>query len=118
MPSDLYKIEKQDDVSIMCLTLDAFSYDDNDVLMEPFETFLKEGNKKIILDLVNTKYVSSLILASLVYMQKRAQDGGGDLIICNVKERVQEVLRMTNLDKIFKIVGTREDALGKFGKKQ
>ena len=116
----MYKVEKQGDIAIMLLTLGSLTHADNDELMKGFDTLLNEGNKKIILDLSETAYISSLILASLVYMQKRAKDAGGNLIICNVKNRVQEIISMTNLDKIFDIVSDRQkalDHLSKTGKK-
>ncbi len=106
-------IEKQNDINVLTLTLDALTHEDNNALMKVFDGLLKEGGKKIILDLSGTRYVSSIILASLVYMQKRAKDAGGALIFCNVQNQVKEVIEMTNLDKIFDIVTDRETACKK-----
>ena len=116
MATEIYKMEKQGDVAIMTLILDDILHDENEKLMKSFDTLLNEGNKKIILDLSTTNYVSSLILASLVYMLKRAKDGGGNLVFCSVKNRVKEIMSVTNLDKVFDITETREEALKKVNK--
>ena len=116
MSEEIYRIEKKDDIAIMILLLDTFTYEDNEKLMNPFDDLLKEGISNIILDLSRTKYMSSLILASLLFMLKRAQEGGGNLILCNVKDRVKEIMAVTNLDKVFDITDTVEKAMNKFSK--
>ena len=116
MPEEIYRIEKKDDVAIMVLLLDTFTYEDNEKVIKPFDDLLKEGIFNIILDLSQTSYVSSLILASLLFMLKRAQEGGGNLILCNVKNRVKEIMAVTNLDKVFDITDSVEKARDKFSK--
>ena len=115
-PADMFKLENQGDITIMVLTLNDFLHEDNEKLMQSIDELFNKGTKKLILDLVTTTYVSSLILASLVYIQKRAKDAGGDLVFCNVKERVQEIMAMTNLDKIFNIKASRPDAIAALSK--
>ena len=117
MNERLCSVEKQDDITILNLALDNLVYEENADLMKSFDALFYGGHKKIILDFSKTAYVSSLILASLVYMQKRAKDGGGNLIFCQVKGRVKEILSMTNLDKVFDITNTKEEALAQLGKK-
>ncbi len=116
MPSDLFKVEMVSDICILTLTLGEFLHDENERFKAGFEEILAQGNKKIVLDLADTSYVSSLILASLVYIHQRAKTAGGDLIICNVKNRVQEILSVTNLDKVFSISKSREEAINAFRK--
>lgn len=116
MPEEIYRIERKDNIAIMVLLLDTFTYEDNEKVMKPFDDLLKEGISNIILDLSQTKYMSSLILASLLFMLKRTQEGGGNLILCNVKDRVKEIMAVTNLDKVFDITTTVEKAMNKFSK--
>ena len=117
MATEMVKVERQDDVAIITLILDNIMHDDNEKLMQGFDSLLLTGTKKIILDFRETTYISSLILASFVYIHKKAHDAGGDLVFCHVKSRVQEILAMTNLDKVFNIVATRQDALAYLMKK-
>lgn len=119
MSEAIYQVEEQEGITIMTLTLNTLTHEDNRELMQAFDALLNAGNKKIILDLLNTKYISSLILASLVFMQKRAKDTGGNLLICNVQNQVKEIIEVTNLDKIFDIMTDRQAAIDKLaGKSQ
>jgi len=116
MSTDLYKLEKLNDITIITLSLNNVMHEENETLMQSFDQLFKEGHKKIILDLSNTAYISSLILASFVYIQKKSKELGGNLVFCQVKNRVAEVLKMTNLDKVFEISTTKEEAIKKFTK--
>ena len=114
MAQSMFTTENQGEVTMLTLTLNHSLHGDNENFMKSFDELIDKGNKKIVLNLSETNYVSSLILASLVYVQKKAKDSGGDLVFCGVKERVLEIIQMTNLDKVFTIVGTKEEALAKF----
>ena len=109
-----FQLEAVGDISVLTLALDNFLHEENEKLMASIDGLLNEGHKKIILDLSSTAYVSSLILASLVYIQKKAKETGGDLVFCEVKNRVLDVIKMTNLDKVFTIAPTRPEALNRF----
>jgi anti-anti-sigma factor len=117
MATDLFKIDQQKDITVLTLTLDEFMHEDNEKMLKSFDEVFNKGRKRIVLDLSKATYVSSLILASLVYIQKRAQDGGGALALCGVQPRVKEIMAMTNLDKIFTMVKTPQEAVNKIGKK-
>ena len=114
MAADMFKKEENGDVKILTLMLSNFLHEDNQKLMQEFDLIILKGSKKIVLDLSETIYISSLILASLVYMQKLVKDSGGNLVFCNVKGRVKEILEMTNLDKVFDIAQTRNEAVALF----
>jgi len=117
MEEQICKIEKQGDIAIMTLTLDNILWDDNQQLKKEFTSLLDGGSKNIILDLSKTTYISSVVLASFVYMLKRAKESGGNLVICNINKRVEEVLNITNLDKVFDIARDKEEAISRFSKR-
>ena len=99
----------KDGLVIMTLIISSITHDDSIQLKKAFASLLEEGSKNIILDLSNTFYVSSIVLASLVFMQKSAKEAGGNLVICGVNDRVREVLEMANLDKVLDIVTDRQE---------
>jgi anti-anti-sigma factor len=116
MDEAICKIDKHDGYVIMALTIDSVLVDENEDIKKAFTDLLDAGNKNIILDLAQTFYISSLVLASLVFMQKRALGAGGKLLICNINPRVKEILEVTNLDKVFDIAGDSKDAVGRLSK--
>lgn len=117
MNNTIYHVEKQAGFVIMTLMLDSILWNDNEQLKKAFTALLDEGNKNIILDLSNTTYISSVILASFVFMLKRAKEAGGNLILCGINDKVKEVLAMTNLDKVFDITADRQEAISQLTKK-
>ncbi len=117
MGNSIYHVEKQEGFAIMTLMLDTILWNDNEQLKEAFTALLDEGNKNIILDLSKTTYISSIVLASFVFMLKRAKEAGGNLILCSINDKVNEVLAMTNLDKVFDITADRQEAISQLAKK-
>lgn len=116
MSASVYKIEKKGDVAVMLLSINNLHHEDNEEIKKAFDELLQKGEKKLILDFAGTFYVSSIILASLVYMQQQAKSSGGNLILCNVGQRIMEILTMTNLDKVFTITKTCDEAITALGK--
>ena len=77
--------------------------DDNEAFKEEFEAALPSLGRETILDLREVEYISSLILASMMYILKRMSETKRELILSNIQPKVHELLRVTNLDKIFRI---------------
>ena len=101
----------------MSLSFDSILWDDTEKVKNTFLSLINEGINSIVLDLTNTTYISSVVLASFVFMLKKAKDAGGNLILCGINPRVDEVLKMTNLDQVFEIVKDRQEAMGKLPQK-
>ncbi len=70
------------------------------------ETLLQAFQKssKVVLDLDKCPYMSSAGLRALLIAQKTAMSKGGALTICNVKEAVMSVFKMTKFDAVLNIV--------------
>ncbi len=115
MDNAVCKVEKLENAAILSLVFDNLLVEDNEKIKKTVNDLIDGGVKNIILDLSGSSYVSSLILASLVYMLKRTKDAGGNLVICSVTARVKEILSVTNLDKIFDIALDRPGAMKLLG---
>ena len=111
MRGPIYKVEARQGVTILTLTKEDIPMYENERLNKAFSALLNEGKNKIVLDLSNTVYISSIVIASLVFMRKRAKESGGSFIICNIGDSVKEILTITNLDKILDIVDDRQKAI-------
>jgi anti-anti-sigma factor len=114
---ELYKIEKHGSAVIMGLAVTTVLMDDNDILKDGFISLLDEGNKNIVVDLAKTEYISSLVLASFVFMFKKAKDAGGNLVFCNINNKIMEILKATSLDKVFELAKDRDDAIARLSGK-
>lgn len=56
-----------------------------------------------MLDLLDTEYLSSAGLRVLVAMSKAAKQGGGELKLAQLAQRVREVLDLAGLTPVFHI---------------
>jgi len=115
MVNAVYDIEKIGELVVFRLKLENITMLQNEELKKAFTGLLDGGTKNIILDLQGITFVSSIVLASLVYMLKRAKEVGGNLVLCGLTNNVKMVMATTNLDKVFDIYGGREEAVSAFG---
>ncbi len=68
------------------------------------------GDRQLILDLNYVEFMDSSGLGAVVAILKRL-GFHGVLVICNAHQAVSELFRLTRMDKVIQLVGTRADAL-------
>ena len=73
----------------------------NDFQNAILKAFQKSSN--VIIDMRNVQYISSAGLRGLMIGHKTASSKGGKFTLINVGEAVNEVLRVTGLDKALNI---------------
>lgn len=78
---------------------------------EQCESCMSEGFTKIVLDLGDLAYVSSMGLGSIVRMAKQSRDKGGELRICRLTGLVRQLFEITRLNHIFPAHDSVESAL-------
>lgn len=74
----------------------------------------EEGRRKVLLNFANVEYLSSAALGKLITLNKKLQQAGGKLILCNIDAQIYEVFEITKLDKFFKIMKEEQAALNAF----
>lgn len=99
----LMEISKDGKRTVLHVLEDRILADDNERFKEEFDGFFPALAEETVLDLRKVDYMSSLILASMMYILKRLSESRKKLILSNMQPKVQEMLRITNLDKIFEI---------------
>jgi anti-sigma B factor antagonist len=67
----------------------------------------------VLIDLAKVGFIDSSGVATLVEALKTSKSGGIQLILCGMSTKVLDVFELSRLDKIFKIVPTTKDVLGK-----
>src|SRR5207253_5020724 len=72
------------------------------------------GRRKILLNFGNVEYLSSAALAKLITLNKKLQQTGGRLILCNIDPQIREVFEITKLNKLFNIQAEEQAALQAF----
>jgi anti-sigma B factor antagonist len=73
-----------------------------------------ENHKKIVINLLNTSFVSSAGLRIFLATAKRLAAVGGKLRICHANEVVMEILEISGFTTILDVKNTAEEALAGF----
>jgi anti-sigma B factor antagonist len=61
------------------------------------------GPPRLILDFSGVQQVSSALLGKLILLQRRVDAAGGKLRLCELGPAIRDVMRTTNLDRLFAI---------------
>lgn len=72
---------------------------------------LEGGERKFVVDFANTGYIDSSGLGVLVSLSKKIREQGGELRLANLNEDLRTLFELTKLDTLFRIAGSREEAL-------
>lgn len=78
--------------------------------------FFNQGVKNLILIFSDVKYINSTGMGLLVKLADKFQEGGGDIKLVGVPEKVIALFDMLGLLSLFKIYETEEDAVDSIAK--
>lgn len=89
--------------------LDAFTAIE---MLEKINELLNEEKqtKNIIIDLHGLNFINSTGLGVLIKVLTKARNTGGEVIITRVEKRVKDLLVITKLNSVFKVVDTLKNA--------
>ena len=79
---------------------------------EALDGALDEGATEVVVDLTDVDFIDSSGLACIVNVARRLGESGGRLVVVNRHPAVARTLQLTRLDRIFEVVGDRDEALG------
>lgn len=69
---------------------------------------------KLLLDFANVDHLSSAALGMLINVNNLVKQKSGQLRLANIKPQIYEVFVITKLNKLFRILPTRAEALASF----
>jgi len=78
------------------------------------ELVVSGDHLKLLLNFENVEFLSSAALGKLISLKKKAAKSNADLKLCSIKYEIFEVFKITNLDRVFDISETQQEALAKF----
>jgi anti-anti-sigma factor len=79
-------------------------------LWTELEVLTRVENVHLLVDMTETKYISSDGLRVLMRASKAAHRGGGKLVLCCLSVRITEIVTMAGLDHVLEIYPTRTAA--------
>jgi len=82
-------------------------------LESALESALSQG-PRLVVDLSDVPYISSGGLRALMTARRRARAQGGDLRLCGLNERVEEIFELIGFAALFPIFESLEEAVESF----
>ena len=87
---------------------------DSEDLISRINDLLAEERSTIVMELSNLEYMNSSGLNILLGLFTETRNAGGDMFLCNVSKKVEELLVMTKLNSVFKIYKSMDEAVSAF----
>ncbi len=73
-----------------------------------------EKKNMLLLNFDSVEFMSSAALNKLISLNKKVKDAAGRLKLACLRPEIEEVFRITRLDRVFDLRKTQEDALAAF----
>ncbi|MEW6356869.1 MAG: STAS domain-containing protein [Planctomycetota bacterium] len=74
----------------------------------------RKANGRVLLDLSNVEFISTVFLAVLIEFSRAIRAAGGSLKICGVSPLLTGIMRLCSTLSLFDIYGTEKEALEAF----
>ena len=103
------------DVAVLHLQGKIMGGPDATSLHEKLHELIDSGKLSVVVDLEGVAWMNSSGLGILIGGLSALRKSGGDLRLSRVTEKIEEVLRITKLDRVFDIYGNTEDAVASYG---
>lgn len=100
----------QEGVAVLRLTGEFDSFETDEVRRN-VEACLKEGERRLVLDLTGMTFANSTTIAYLITAQKRAKETGGSLLIAGPGDFLRKTLKTLGLDRLLALRDSVDDAV-------
>ena len=107
-------VKKNVDVSVISFVFNEINLEQREGLKEELKGIASTECKNFVLDLSKVGFLSSLVIATIVFFAKEIRANGGEVKLCGLSGEAETVFRLTHLDEIFKSYNTEHEALESF----
>jgi len=113
MATDLFQLTEEGPIKVLALllpmTIDSSEFDRlNESVLDALG---REPGAGWVLDLTGVTYMGSAVLGLMVNIRQVVLKGQGKLVLCGMSERLMRIFETCCMERLFKIVPARADAL-------
>ncbi|MFT4524032.1 MAG: anti-sigma B factor antagonist [Bacteroidia bacterium] len=87
---------------------------DSEALISAVNDLLADERLTLVMELSDLEYMNSSGLNILLGLFTATRNAGGDMHLCNVSKKVEDLLVMTKLNSVFKIYKSMDEAVSAF----
>ena len=106
-----YSVDKQDKYLLIQLNETKVDSTVSPQLKSDFVTLNAEGNKNIIVDMSQVKYIDSSGLSAILVGNRMATDSDGVFILTGITDHVMKLIKISQLDSVLDIMPTIQEAV-------
>ena len=108
------QVRWHDDIAILTPRGYLMGGDETDTLAATIDKLFGDGNRKLLIDLIETAHMNSVALGLLVRSHHRYQEAGGHVRLCHLTDRIENALVITRLSMVFDQYETERAAIEAF----
>ncbi|MFN8323834.1 MAG: STAS domain-containing protein [Chitinophagales bacterium] len=105
------KNEIKEGVLVISLEGNLLGEHSNAPVMELIRQAVEAGNKKVLFNLAEMKFINSTGLGMLLTAVSKTRNAGGELALCSLPEQMKKLLQMTKLEGVFVVHADETSAL-------
>ena len=106
-----YSVDERYNAVVIALSGNVMGGPDGSKLHETLHELREQGKKNVVVDLRKVRFMNSSGLGMLISGLTTMRNGGGDLRLANVIDRIQSLLVITKLITVFKHYDSVEEAV-------
>jgi anti-sigma B factor antagonist len=112
------KESMENEIAILTLKGDIVNEEDTAKVKEKIHSLVADEVKKVVIDLGGVNFINSSGLGTLIAALTSVKNGGGDLRLARVGDKVRNLFVITQLVKVFDTYETTERAMASFSTKR
>lgn len=105
------KNEIKDGVLVIYIEGNLLGEHSNAPVMELIKQVIEAGNKKVLFNLAEMKFINSTGLGMLLTAVSKTRNAGGEVALCSLPEQMTKLLQMTKLGSAFVVKANEEEAI-------
>lgn len=105
-----FEESKSGDILVLTVASDRVAAESTQSFKQGLAGYADQGNQKIVLDLSRVSFVDSSGLGALISVLKLI-GANGELVLCSTQPNVASMLKLTRMNKVFRIFGNRDEAI-------
>ena len=92
--------------------------DETDELDRKIQSLIEAGNKHLVINLGETQHLNSTALGVLIKAHTNYVRRGGQVKLCSVDKRIENIFVITKLSLVFDVYPNEEQAIASFAQRE
>jgi len=111
---DFFAADRKGNTIVVRFSFDEINLEEREDLKKKLHSQLDGGVKNYVVDLSGVGFVSSLVIATILFFAKEVKAMGGETKISGLSNEAYGIFQLTKLDRVFELYDTEKQALNSF----